>query len=356
MRRVSFLHLHLHLHLVTILGRHHNFQLGFIVLFGLLLPALTQAQTPPVPGAAAGTVGPGRSAVGAAPVDPRGLYQSYDPQALPPGTISPNAFQNPIYGGTVFNYTPPTTPITSYLAACFQGASLAAGLGTALGLRNLMDNMNEKEGFKPYKGIDRETARKAAPSIIASINAKPEAGCQKFINKDGEIGPWGRTMLTAFENHKDVFEKHTPDDVKKYCPTFPTMNGDRRKLFWLWFFASVAQPESSCRSHETSQGPNGTAIGLFQMDPPACSRAGVPLSATELLEPANNIRCAVAVFANEMHRRNTIMVGTSQGSGGTYWGTLRNDDNNTARGGDIRAAQQTRSLLTQYPDCKKEEN
>jgi hypothetical protein len=130
------------------------------------------------------------------------------------------------------------------------------------------------------------------------------------------------------------------------------MDAERRKMFWLWFFASVSQPESSCRSNATAAGPNGTAIGLFQLDAPACKRAGVYVSSSELMEPANNIRCAVAVFANEMRNRGTIMVGTSRGSRGTYWGTLRNDDSNGARGGDVRAARGTRALISQYPDCK----
>lgn len=332
----------------------------FAILVALLLmlnlaPAIAWSQA--APAAPAGTGGPTGAPVpvGApGPFSASSLAQPYVSPSVPADALTAGsaAVMNPLYGGLMYNWTPPTNPIGAYLNACAAGAGLVAdGLQSSVAMRNQMDRQNDEAGFQPYPGIEPALAKRSAATIIS--NFKPEAGCQKFIDKNGAIGPWGRTMLGELEQYKDVYEDNKPKDAEHYCPTFTTMDASRRKMFWLWFFASVSQPESGCKSNDVSGGTGGANIGLFQLDPPACRRVGMPLSASELLSPSNNIRCAVAVFANEMRHRGTIMVGTSKGQTGTYWGTLRNDDNNAARGSDISAALKTRSLIRQYPDCQK---
>ncbi|MGE5085306.1 MAG: hypothetical protein ACM3MG_03335, partial [Bacillota bacterium] len=47
-----------------------------------------------------------------------------------------------------------------------------------------------------------------------------------------------------------------------------------------------------------------------------------------------------------------LMTPTSKGSKGTYWGPLRSDDWNRARGGDIKGAQKTRAIMGKYRYCR----
>lgn len=335
--------------------------------------ALAQGGPPAPPagtGAGGGTGGAAAAPAGAgtagtslpgprAPLDPNGLYNQYNAPNLPSGIMAPNPAVNPvinpIYGGAIYNYTPSTAPIASYLAACAAAMNpLMQNLSAIRKVRRELDIENDRQGFKPdpiFEKLDPEVRRRSADAIVSSF--KPEAGCQKFMNKAGEVGPWGRTLLAELDLYKDVYESKIPKDAPQYCPAFPSMDPPRRKLFWLWFFASLSQPESSCRSHAQGDGPNGKALGLFQLEPPACARVGMTVTQSELLDPSTNIRCAVAVFAKEMKNRDTIMINHSRGPSGTYWGPLRNDDENVGRGGDIRAAQTARSLIKQYPDCIK---
>jgi hypothetical protein len=177
---------------------------------------------------------------------------------------------------------------------------------------------------------------------------------QKFITPDGRLGPWGQYAMTAMNEHRDVYENPLgPRDTQQFCPRFSTFDADQRKQFWAWFFLSLASPESSCRATAINpNAPNGSALGLFQLETPACRRVGLNFSSQDLMNPYKNIECAVALFAREMRERDTIMIGHSRGRGGTYWGPLRNDDHNRARGGDIRGAQHLRGLLDDFEACR----
>lgn len=209
--------------------------------------------------------------------------------------------------------------------------------------RSALDRYNDRTGFKRDSSFDDDDAKRAGRSLQASLSSSALA-CQKFINKEGLVGSWGRTTLAAMENHKEVYENHVPNDIAEYCPKFSDMSVEKRKLFWVWLFASMSAPESSCNP----KAKNGGSIGLFQIDPNGCRVAGVHVNQSDLYDPHTNIRCAVARLAFEMKRRSTIIASHSRDATGTYWGVLRGD---SAHPVDSHGADRTRTLLSQYSDC-----
>jgi|GEM_PF-2060383 len=200
-----------------------------------------------------------------------------------------------------------------------------------------------KEGFVYEKDLDRNTARTVGTDASATF-AK---GCDNFINKEGQLGAWGSYTLQLIKDKPDSFGLNVPDDITKWCPNYPKMTKDQRELYWVWIIMSMASSESSCNpTNDNRNAPNGTAIGLLQVWKPVCPKA------RDLHVPYQNIQCGVDLLAKELQNRDTLMTPTSRGSEGTYWGPLRSDDWNRARGGDIRGAQKTRSLMSQYRYCK----
>jgi hypothetical protein len=251
----------------------------------------------------------------------------------------------------------------SFLAACgmlvgsFMTHSPMATEETLRSSRQIEDEaMSELDRMEPgyIEGANREQWGRLGTRIHGRFEEASGDCQQKFITKDGRLGPWGQYAMTQMNEHRDVYENpRGPRDTTQYCPRYTSFEADQRKQFWTWFFLSLASPESSCRASAQNPGaPNGTALGLFQLESVACQRVGLNFSSQDLLNPYKNIQCAVALFAREMRDRDSIMVGHSRDRTGTYWGPLRNDDHNRARGGDIRGANHLRSLLSDFDACK----
>ncbi|KHD88665.1 MAG: hypothetical protein OM95_07620 [Bdellovibrio sp. ArHS] len=201
----------------------------------------------------------------------------------------------------------------------------------------------EKEGFIYERDLDRNVAREVGGDVVAKL-AK---GCDNFINKEGQLGPWGSYTLQQIKEKPDSFGENIPDDITKWCPNYPKMSKDQRELYWVWIIMSMASSESSCNPrNDNANAPNGTAIGLLQVWKPVCPKA------RDLHIPYQNIQCGIDLLAKELQNRDTLMTPTSRGPEGTYWGPLRSDDWNKRRGGDISGAQKTRAIMSQYRYCK----
>jgi len=259
-------------------------------------------------------------------------------------------------------FAPPpmfTMPAPSFSPAeCIQGlANMVTAQSQISQMQMMADDANEKLGPRKHRSFNKRTNREILGGFL-----DPERGCQKFIDKNGGLGPWGDTLLECmkWEKNRDVYGYKdetgqevlgvVPSDVMKYCPSFGHMSPERRDRFWIWFFMSVAGPESSCNPGAVGQGPNGAAIGLFQLEADKCANVGVPVSSGDLQRPAPNIRCACSLFAKEMRNRSTIFSGTSRGRAGTYWGTLRIDQSSAQDG---PANEKTKRTLASYPDCHR---
>ena len=201
----------------------------------------------------------------------------------------------------------------------------------------------EDEGYVYEKDVDLDLSKE----IGKDASGKFAQCCDQFMNKDGKMGPWGSWALQLIKDKPESFGQKVPDDITKWCPNYPKMNKNQRELFWVWTMMSMASSESTCNpKSDNPNAPNGTAIGLFQLEGRVCP------SARDLHNPNENISCAVNLLAKELENRDTLMTPTSKGQEGTYWGTIRSDDWNKKRGGDIQGAKKTRELMKQYRYCQ----
>ncbi|HRK07599.1 MAG TPA: hypothetical protein PLZ57_07495 [Pseudobdellovibrionaceae bacterium] len=218
-------------------------------------------------------------------------------------------------------------------------------------IRDAADRANDEAGWQPDDRYRGEEALRLGREAEAAFGR----GCHQFIRVQGdqvELGPWGRTLLNEIENHREVYQREEAD-LNLYCPGFGQFNEARRTHFRVWMFMSMASAESSCNPGTTAQAVNGQATGLFQLEPNACPGE----TNQSLLNPHVNSRCAVNRLARELRQRDTLMIGRVRNArggtqSGSYWGVLRNDDANSARGCDIIGAWKTRSLMCQFNGCQ----
>ena len=218
-------------------------------------------------------------------------------------------------------------------------------------IRDAADRENDERGWQQDDRYRGEEALRLGREAEAAFGR----GCHQFIRVQGEhveVGPWGRTLLNEIENHRELYQREEAD-LNLYCPGFAQFNEGRRTHFRVWMFMSMASAESSCNPGTTAQAVNGQATGLFQLEPNACPGE----TNQTLLNPHVNSRCAVNRLARELRNRSTLMIGRVQNArggtqSGSYWGVLRNDDNNAARGCDIIGAWKTRSLMCQFNGCQ----
>ncbi|MBX3032644.1 MAG: hypothetical protein KF865_01885 [Bdellovibrionaceae bacterium] len=210
------------------------------------------------------------------------------------------------------------------------------------------DKLNDYFGYQYEPSLDRQFAEQMGAEITAHA-----PGCENnFINKEGRLGPWGRTALQEIRDRPQSYVKNIPPDVLRMCPNYGKFDEKKREQFWVWMFLSLAAPESSCKANAANKNaPNGVAKGLFQLEKPLCDRVGVY---GNLYEPHTNVRCAVKALGVELDRRDNLMSPTSKGSDSrrTYWGPLRNDHHNKQRGGDIAGAKKFENLLKQFKGCR----
>lgn len=192
--------------------------------------------------------------------------------------------------------------------------------------------------------------KETAMSVGADATLNFGAGCDKFMNREGKLGPWGQYALQLIQDKPDSFGDNVPDDINQWCPKYKSMKEgedvSKRELYWVWILMSMASSESSCNPRaDNPNAPDGVAKGLFQVWKPVCPKA------RNLSNPYENIQCAVDLLGKEMTNRDSIMTPTSKGREGTYWGPLRSDDWNRRRGGDIKGAQKTRAIMSKYRFC-----
>jgi Transglycosylase SLT domain len=182
-------------------------------------------------------------------------------------------------------------------------------------------------------------------SELISKNIRQSKACHPIINQKGEVGDWGKTILSEVTMYPKSFENNLPSEIMHQCPAYLGWNQEQRRLFWVWTFAAMAQPESTCNPNEITSGPSefgNIAIGLFQVHADhECRDIG------DLSDPHINSKCAVKKLARELEQRTTLTASHSR-RGGTYWAPLRNDSRNST---NKIAHKSFMSLLGKYSFC-----
>ncbi len=176
--------------------------------------------------------------------------------------------------------------------------------------------------------------------------------CKKFINTSGEIGPYGKYIEEYIESKNPEInsEEAKKDDNKKLynafmkgdlpgmvnipniCPNWKLFKKEKKILFWVWTFASMANAESSCNSNAETSGSTGEATerssGLYQLNKLRANRkwrgVNCKFSEEEIFNPKVNTFCALDIMSEQllgkhgMYNANGKIYPTN-----SYWKKLR---------------------------------
>ena len=201
------------------------------------------------------------------------------------------------------------------------------------------------------------------PPGLTGIGTKFNSQCTNFIRKDGSYGAWGHGMIQAMRaveeaKGESIFFGDSSSMVKvgsrcRSTEYFKSLPKHKQEHIWVWFWASVAQAESSCR---TSAKVNGIwnkrfgryniADGLFQLEYHTETRNANGRSRKFCPDKTNTqavefqFRCAASIMANTQSGR-FLRDATPRGKKRyTYWEKLRRN------GGQIF------NLLKEHPLCR----
>ena len=146
--------------------------------------------------------------------------------------------------------------------------------------------------------------------------------CLKFIDEDGNLGVWGRTIyqkLSRADFARLLDEVHVKD-LGSVCPAYKTFSKedlDARKKLWVRLMASMAMSESGCRSGIEAQGPNGTLVGLLQLHKGKEHTYG-KCPVTNSYVGTQNLSCGLNMLREQVDKHNALFVYFGQ----TYWDVL----------------------------------
>ena len=141
-----------------------------------------------------------------------------------------------------------------------------------------------------------------------------------FISRDfKKIGPWGKNFLASAKvvEIRNCLSKKI--DLSKVCPNFKKFRVEKKKKYWIYFFASIAHVESTCRKKfGLVKGVNGRAVGLLQMENSLKQRKAAgrnPKFCFTKISPKRNktvvfsnvfqFRCGLSIFKKLYCRENS---------------------------------------------------
>ncbi len=140
--------------------------------------------------------------------------------------------------------------------------------------------------------------------------------CRNFITKSGELGPWGRILVSEmkkypiFTNPKNKVEisYRVGDKMEAICPMYQQMSKQEKYLAMTWVMTAVADIESDCEpSGLNRNATNGRAIGLFQMEEKDSTRQGGGRGPAcrghlNMFDAATNIACATSIMSDVLEK------------------------------------------------------
>lgn len=197
-----------------------------------------------------------------------------------------------------------------------------------------VSNQDEKKQVRELQAALKTLKPKDPVPQVSGVklSSRYNARCKNFITDEGKLGPWGQLAMKAFDAVDQPFKKefgqscfYEAMDVSDVCPNFKNFDMAKKKLFWAYVLASIAQDESSCdpngRNHSA---PNSIADGLFQLEYARHVRAGRDKKfcktdrAYETTKMDFQLECTASIL-RDVHCKNNRRL-TYHGG---YWQELR---------------------------------
>jgi hypothetical protein len=107
--------------------------------------------------------------------------------------------------------------------------------------------------------------KKVRPKVV--LDSRFNARCRNFIDSGGDLGPWGKKIVSTIHNIENNACFTSGALVEDLCPKYSSLSDEEKDLFWVWAYASIAQVESSCDTEAKNHNATyGRADGLFQLE------------------------------------------------------------------------------------------
>lgn len=190
-----------------------------------------------------------------------------------------------------------------------------------------------RKKFMLFIALDAVTLRNPIPPF--RLGSDFEKQCSNLISRDGELGPWGKALLKEIDtvdrtyrlqnNGRSCF--YNDIDVKAICPGFTKFSTMKKQQFWAYAISSIARVESECNSSARTQGVNGVADGLLQLEGTLQHRSWRDSRFCATNGPTNTqnlhfqFQCGASIIVDS-HCRGTRRP---LNSGESYWQKLRYD-------------------------------
>lgn len=142
------------------------------------------------------------------------------------------------------------------------------------------------------------------------------------FRRDGEL--WTRAAMAAISSHGGGLVEVVPRDISTWCPGYSRNAPTLRKAFWVGMMSALAKHESTWNPRAVGGG--DLWYGLLQIYPDTARRYGCRARTGEaLMNPADNLSCAVRIMAVTVRRDQAIAVRDSRWRGvAADWGPMTN--------------------------------
>lgn len=151
-------------------------------------------------------------------------------------------------------------------------------------------------------------------------------------------GPgWTFTVRKAILDQDNRLANASPSDMGRYCPNYGTLTTKQKRLVWAKFFSLLANYESGydpalkfTESFPDAEGNLVVSRGLLQLSKESANGYGCAIgAASELHDPAVNLRCAVRIASKWVVNDGVIARKTDAGKWhglARYWSPFRSDE------------------------------
>lgn len=166
----------------------------------------------------------------------------------------------------------------------------------------------------------------------ATANAAEKKNWREFLMS--ELTPAKYPLL--FE---DQISRGAPADLIKYCPNYPNLKDEEKKIILMRLLDGMVFFESSCNSNASAKGPYGTAYGVLQLHLGREHDYARGCKKLDSKNPKRSLACSVSMLHNQVENSKRLF------SSGSYWDVLRPR-------GAARKAYTIASHIWYYPLCQ----
>lgn len=135
---------------------------------------------------------------------------------------------------------------------------------------------------------------------------------------------WTRAAMSALAAHGSRLEETVPRDIAAWCPGYEGNSPRMRRAFWVGMMSALAKHESTWRPEAVGGG--DLWYGLLQIYPDTAQRYGCRArTGNALLDPEDNLSCAIRIMNVTVPRDNAIAVHNGRWRGvAADWGPMTN--------------------------------